>query len=1179
MKKTKSRLLLGIILVVCFGCNPMGSEKLKVDFKNPSSFKNLKSQVSNVSIVNNQLVISGSLLSGIKSAKLKNNSQEEVFQVESASDNQIIANGGKIISLIAGSAFDLILSDAYGSATFAVTFALDNGSVTGAKLSSMGATNGQFLKYTTAGGWAPASFSSSQVYLGTWDASANAPDISATGSFNAGDYYIVTTAGNYLGFPCAVGDWVMFDGVTLRWDKIANSSLSGTGTVNYIPYYSSSNVLANSPISILGSNIGIGTLTPGSSLDVKGTLRLSGATSGYVGFAPAAVAGATTYTLPTGPGTVGQMLTTNGVAGTPTLSWTSVSVSGGTVTSVASANGDVVVTNGTSTADLAVNTGTGANQIVKLTAAAKLPAVDGSLLTSLASANLTGTVAVANGGTGAATLGASQSALGITMAGPLIGNVPALGVGVVADRLCASDATGGTISCTNNLPTSVIENSVVSKSGTGNLLFGTGPTISNPVITNIAPAATFTLNQNGVASFTSENTSAVANTLYLKAGKVGVGTTNPLNKLHIYSTTSADGLSIDGTTDPAIVLRTNGTIKGYAPAVITGAADYFTDSAVGDFAFRSETNNILFGRGAGTSTLAVGSRVGVGTTSPTAALHLKAGSATINTAPLKFTAGTNLTTPEAGAVEFDGTNLYYTDSTLARRTIFNSGAGGTLSGLTAGRIPYATAASIVADSANFFWDNTNGRLGIGTSTPAQSLDIVGGDIKVGPNRGMMYDASNYLKQVTGHGWELKSWLYNQFDGANYFSGNVGIGATTPVSKLHVATAPVASANYGTVSLGSGAFDGVTAGFFAGSASGTSLAVNEASTFVGNLTDLRVGGVAKFKVAYNGDINLATTAYTTRSIWLMTAGNQSKLELNASGIGQETQGARLMMGGHNGFGANFHAYYGSSATNTNGDFRIYDYDGSTTATERFKIDNAGNVSVGTSTDAVDRDLFVYGRTNKNFDLQIRNGYNAIVSNQSTVVGPSAGYLAFQAAGAERIRIEAGGNVGINTTTNTTYQLEVNGTLNVTGVTTNLSDERFKKNITRVPDALEKLLSLDGVFYDYRTEEFPERNFTNRRVMGVIAQKVEKVFPEAVSRDDKGFRSVAYSMLIAPIIEAIRGLDKRITELFKTSDSHSRSIASMNAKTIKLEAENEAKAREIAELKSRLNKIEKLLLKNP
>ena len=52
--------------------------------------------------------------------------------------------------------------------------------------------------------------------------------------------------------------------------------------------------------------------------------------------------------------------------------------------------------------------------------------------------------------------------------------------------------------------------------------------------------------------------------------------------------------------------------------------------------------------------------VGIGTTSPTAVLHLKAGTATSGTAPLKLTSGVVNTTPEAGAIEFDGTDLFIT---------------------------------------------------------------------------------------------------------------------------------------------------------------------------------------------------------------------------------------------------------------------------------------------------------------------------------------------------------------------------------------------------------------------------------------------------------------------------------------------------------------------------------------
>lgn len=58
--------------------------------------------------------------------------------------------------------------------------------------------------------------------------------------------------------------------------------------------------------------------------------------------------------------------------------------------------------------------------------------------------------------------------------------------------------------------------------------------------------------------------------------------------------------------------------------------------------------------------------VGIGQTSPTAVLHIKAGTATAGTAPLKLTAGTNLTTAEAGAMEYNNTP-HFTNSDATRR--------------------------------------------------------------------------------------------------------------------------------------------------------------------------------------------------------------------------------------------------------------------------------------------------------------------------------------------------------------------------------------------------------------------------------------------------------------------------------------------------------------------------------
>lgn len=71
---------------------------------------------------------------------------------------------------------------------------------------------------------------------------------------------------------------------------------------------------------------------------------------------------------------------------------------------------------------------------------------------------------------------------------------------------------------------------------------------------------------------------------------------------------------------------------------------------------------------------------GGGTTSGTAYLHLAAGTATASTAPLKLTSGTNLTTTEAGAVEYDGTHLYYSAvNSGPRYTLDRQAIGGSVS--------------------------------------------------------------------------------------------------------------------------------------------------------------------------------------------------------------------------------------------------------------------------------------------------------------------------------------------------------------------------------------------------------------------------------------------------------------------------------------------------------------------
>lgn len=110
---------------------------------------------------------------------------------------------------------------------------------------------------------------------------------------------------------------------TVKLDVAGDSSLNGAVVINEAGADKDTRIEGDTDTNLVFVDastdfVGIGTGTPGSKLDVKGTLRFSGSTSGYVGIAPPATAGSTTYTLPSADGTSGQFLSTNGSG---VLSW------------------------------------------------------------------------------------------------------------------------------------------------------------------------------------------------------------------------------------------------------------------------------------------------------------------------------------------------------------------------------------------------------------------------------------------------------------------------------------------------------------------------------------------------------------------------------------------------------------------------------------------------------------------------------------------------------------------------------------------------------------------------------------------------------------------------------------------------------------------------------------------
>jgi hypothetical protein len=110
-------------------------------------------------------------------------------------------------------------------------------------------------------------------------------------------------------------------------------------------------------------------------------------------------------------------------------------------------------------------------------------------------------------------------------------------------------------------------------------------------------------------------------------------------------------------------------------------------------------------------------------------------------------------------------------------------------------------------------------------------------------------------------------------------------------------------------------------------------------------------------------------------------------------------------------------------------------------------------------------------------------------------------------------------------NSTGVLTVNGTAYP-------SDMRFKKQISNIQHPLQKILSLNGVEYYMRNSEFPQMHFTTEKQVGLLAQEVEKVLPEAVKViNADGYKGVDYAKLIPLLIEGMKEQQQQIDELKK------------------------------------------------
>jgi hypothetical protein len=206
---------------------------------------------------------------------------------------------------------------------------------------------------------------------------------------------------------------------------------------------------------------------------------------------------------------------------------------------------------------------------------------------------------------------------------------------------------------------------------------------------------------------------------------------------------------------------------------------------------------------------------------------------------------------------------------------------------------------------------------------------------------------------------------------------------------------------------------------------------------------------------------------------------------------------------------------------------------TNNTERFKISSTGNIGINKTDPGAQ---LVLAQNNGNSSAQTYLTFRNLATNygswsiwktEDNNLGFYYGVNSDTPSAGINMKLRYNGitefqtKVLINTSTDNGENLYVGGTIRATGTITANSDIRLKSNITKIENALEKVGQISG--YTYNT------TYDDKRHGGVIAQEMEKVFPEIVNTGNDGLMGVEYGNISALLIEAIKEQKKEIDEL--------------------------------------------------
>jgi hypothetical protein len=378
--------------------------------------------------------------------------------------------------------------------------------------------------------------------------------------------------------------------------------------------------------------------------------------------------------------------------------------------------------------------------------------------------------------------------------------------------------------------------------------------------------------------------------------------------------------------------------------------------------------------------------------------------------------------------------------------------------------------------------------------------------------------------------------------AVFMGGNVGIGYTNPTSKLSVfGNFDAGGSNSVTGSLAGGiGYQNVVSGTYA-SAIGFTNSVAGAVSFAAGSSNTVAGNRAS---AYGTNCNIAF-------LGSMGFGDYSTLAANT-----------LSATANNQYNARF-----------DGGYRFFTDANMTPSLDVF-FSGSGNVGIGVS--APTSQLHVEKNTSgvlANFDnnsVSGGTGLQAVVTTSATGAGTRYGLYSLswygQGVNYGTYSYAFGGSstygvFGLGSGGTTNYAGYFSGNLNYTGLLTNVSDRKFKRNIEPLTGAIDKILLLNPKTYFFKTDEYSHMNMPGGKQFGLIAQEVAEVFPELVvdgvhpaQEDENGkvvseevkFKSMNYSGLTPIIIQAIKEQQQQIEELKKLIAAQQKLIEELNKK---------------------------------